>query len=229
MNQPPTAQPPEGQPPSASPSSGLGAASARQRRWPKRAAWIAAIVVALLAGVGIGSAGSNNADALNAAQQKLKTANQNLASAKQDLAAARTQVSTLQSETSAAKTQAQQATTTANAKAKAAYRARNAALDARSKSLGQRARAIKAAEGQLQSSRISADGVYVVGRDIKPGIYHTNGDGGLTDEECYFATLNSSSTSDIADNNNFDGPETVDAGGAYALQISGPCTWVRVG
>jgi len=138
-------------------------------------------------------------------------------------------VSTLQSEYSAAKTRAQQATTTANAKAKSAYRARNAALNARSKSLDRQARAIKAAEGELQSSKISADGVYVVGRDIKPGIYHTNGDGGLNDQECYFATLNSSSTSDIADNNNFDGPETVDASGVYALQIAGPCTWVRIG
>lgn len=211
---------PDGQSPDASPPPGLGGAPARQRRWPKRAAWIAAIVVALLAGVGIGSAASNNADALHAEQQKLNTANQNLAAEKQNLAAARTQVSTLQSEYSAAKTQAQQATTTANAKA--AYRARNAALNARSKSLDRQARAIKAAEGELKSSKISADGVYVVGRDIKPGIYHTNGDGGLNDQECYFATLNSSSTSDIADNNNFDGPETVDASGAYALQISGP-------
>lgn len=93
----------------------------------------------------------------------------------------------------------------------------------------QRARAISAAEGQLQSSRISADGVYVVGKDIKPGTYHTNGDGGQTDSECYYATLNSSSSNDISDNNNFDGPETVDVSGAYAFQINGPCTWVRVG
>jgi len=41
--------------------------------------------------------------------------------------------------------------------------------------------------------------------------------------------LNSSNTSDISDNNNFDGPETVDVNGAYAFQISGPCEWVRDG
>jgi hypothetical protein len=95
--------------------------------------------------------------------------------------------------------------------------------------VGQRARTIRSAEGELQSSRISSDGVYVVGKDIKPGTYHTNGDGGQTDTECYYATLNSTSTSDISDNNNFDGPETVDVSGAYAFQINGPCTWVRVG
>lgn len=101
---------------------------------------------------------------------------------------------TLRAEYSTAQTQAQQATATANSKAKAAYAARNAALDARSKSLGQRARAIRAADGELQSSRISSD------------------------NECYYATLNSTSTSDISDNNNFDGPETVDVSGAYAFR-----------
>ena len=172
--------------------------------------------------MGIGSAASNNADALNTAQRNLKTANQNLA-------AAQNRASQLQAEYSAGKAQAQQATTTADAKAKAAYAARNSALDARSKSLDQRARAVRAAEGQPQSSTISSDGVYVVGKDIQPGTYHTNGDGGQTDNESYYATLNSSNTSDISDNNNFDGPETVDVSGAYAFQISGPCTWVRVG
>ena len=130
---------------------------------------------------------------------------------------------------SAAKTQAQQATATADARAQASYAARNAALAARSKSLDQRAKAISTAEGQIQSSTISSDGVYVVGKDIPSGTYHTTGDGGQTDNECYFATLNSSDTQDISDNNNFDGPETVSVSGVYALQISGPCTWVRAG
>jgi hypothetical protein len=181
-----------------------------------------AVLVALLAGVGIGSASNSHAGALNIAHKSLRTANRNLS-------AARRQISTLQAEYSAAKTQAQQATTAADTKAKTAYAARNAALNARSRSLDRRARAVRVAEGQLQSSRFSSDGVYVVGKDIKPGIYHTNGDGGQTDNECYYATLNSSNTSDISDNNNFDGPETVDVNGAYAFQISGPCEWVRAG
>ena len=77
-------------------------------------------------------------------------------------------------------TQAQQARATADAQAQASYAARNAALAARSKSLDQRAKAISTAEGQIQSSTISSDGVYVVGKDIPPGTYHTTGDGGQT-------------------------------------------------
>jgi hypothetical protein len=58
------------------------------------------VIVALLAGVGIGTAGSSNADALDTAHRNLQTANRNLA-------AARSQVSTLRAEYSAARTQAQ--------------------------------------------------------------------------------------------------------------------------
>jgi multidrug efflux pump subunit AcrA (membrane-fusion protein) len=189
--------------------------SPARRRWPRRAAVTAALIVALLAGAGIGSAITNNAAALSAANG--------------ELAASRSRVSTLQAQYSAAQAEAQQATTTADARAQASYAARNAALAARSKSLDQRAKAISTAEGQIQSSTISSDGVYVVGKDIPSGTYHTTGDGGQTDNECYFATLNSSNTQDIGDNNNFDGPETVDLSGAYAFQISGPCTWTRIG
>jgi hypothetical protein len=45
---------------------------------------------------------------------------------------------------------------------------------------------------------------------------------------CYYATLASTHTSNINDNNNFNGPETVDVSAAYAFQISGGCTWVKV-
>lgn len=200
----------------------------RQSRWPKRAAITVGVIVALLAGVGIGSASSGQAGALNKANAKLATATRKLAAEHTSNAALKNQASTLRSQYASAKAAAGNAASIANAKAKAAWASRNAALDARSKSLGQRARAVRAAEGMIQSSKISADGVYVVGGDIKPGTYHTNGDGGQTDNACYFATLSSTNTSDILDNNNFDGPETVDVSGAHAFQISGPCTWVRV-
>jgi hypothetical protein len=82
--------------------------------------------------------------------------------------------------------------------------------------------------GNLQANQISSDGVFV-GHDIKAGIWHTNGDNGAGGNACYYATLNSTSTSDIADNNSFDGPETVNVNAAYAFEISGPCTWVKIG
>ena len=54
---------------------------------------------------------------------------------------------------------------------------------------------------------------------------HTPGDGGQGGNSCYFATLNSTNTDDISDNNNnFDGAETVDLSGVYAIDINGPCT-----
>ncbi len=125
-------------------------------------------------------------------------------------------------------TVAQQATATAEAKAKAQYASQMEALKQEQQTLTSEEQTVKTEEGQLQASAISASGVYVVGDDIRSGIWHTNGDGGLTDNACYYATLNSTNTFDISDNNNFDGAETVDVSGAYAFQISGPCTWYYV-
>ena len=66
--------------------------------------------------------------------------------------------------------------------------------------------------------------VYVAAKDIPAGTYHTSGGG-----QCYFATLGSTDTGNILDNNNFNGPETVDVSGAFAFEIQGGCTWVRAG
>jgi hypothetical protein len=38
-------------------------------------------------------------------------------------------------------------------------------------------RQVKTEVGQLQASAISGSGLYVVGQDIKSGVWHTNGDG----------------------------------------------------
>jgi outer membrane murein-binding lipoprotein Lpp len=174
----------------------------------------AAAAVLLLAGCG------NNA-ALNQAKHA--------ASAERaTITALRSQVSDLRTQLTSAQQAASQAEATAKADAKAAYAARNAALNRKAASLRRRARALAAAEGRLQSSRINADGVYVVGSDIQPGTWHTSGDGGSGDQ-CYYAILGSTNTGDIIDNNNFDGPETVSTSGAAAFEISGPCEWVRVG
>ena len=80
------------------------------------------------------------------------------------------------------------------------------------------------ANAQGQATQISADGVYVIGTDIAGGTWHTSGG-----QQCYEATLNSTNTNDIQDNNNFTGPDTVDLTGAKAFDISGGCTWQRVG
>jgi hypothetical protein len=69
------------------------------------------------------------------------------------------------------------------------------------------------------------DGTYVVGKEVPPGIYKTAGGDG-----CYWARLSSFTTSDIVDNGNITGPTTIQiAPTDKAFEISGGCTWSRVG
>ena len=79
------------------------------------------------------------------------------------------------------------------------------------------------ANAQGQATQISADGVYVIVSDIPGGNWDTSGG-----QQCYEATLASTDTSNIIDNNNFTGPDTVNLSGAVAFQISGGCTWQRI-
>jgi hypothetical protein len=83
---------------------------------------------------------------------------------------------------------------------------------------------IPTANAQGEATQISADGVYVIGQDIPGGTWHTSGG-----SQCYEATLASTDTSNIIDNNNFTGPDTVSLAGAVAFQISGGCTWRQEG
>lgn len=77
---------------------------------------------------------------------------------------------------------------------------------------------------QGEATQVSADGVYVVGQDIPGGTWHTSGG-----QQCYEATLASTDTSNIIDNNNFTGPDTVSLAGAKAFEITGGCTWQHEG
>ena len=119
----------------------------------------------------------------------------------------------------------------AQAKVEAQYAGKLAQVNAEQQQLTSEEKTVKTEEGQLDATAISLSGVYVIGQDIKSGTWHTNGDGGggIMTDECYFAMLNSSNTEDIADNNNFDGAETVNVTGFYAFEINGPCTWYYVG
>jgi hypothetical protein len=76
------------------------------------------------------------------------------------------------------------------------------------------------ANAQGQATQISDDGVYVIGQDIPGGTWQTSGG-----SQCYEATLGSTDTSNIIDNNNFTGPDTVSLAGAKAFDINGGCTW----
>jgi hypothetical protein len=194
-----------------------------------------ALVVALGVGIAIGAAAGSNTSALNAANSQVSSLKGQASALRGQMATLEGQVSSLEGQVSSLndsvtswKGQAEHATATADAKAAAAYAARNSALNQQAATLKQQQKTVAAEMGQLQANQITGDGVYVVGKDIKSGTWHTNGSGNTGQNDCYFATLNSTDTTNIADNNNFDGAETVDVSGAYAFQVSGPCTWVLV-
>jgi hypothetical protein len=92
--------------------------------------------------------------------------------------------------------------------------------------LKRRSQVIAAETGELQASAIRADGEYVVGHDIKPGTWHTVGDGRVSGGLCTYVVLSSANKYSIP--MSFDGPSTVDLSRAYAFEIKGPCTWMRV-
>jgi multidrug resistance efflux pump len=179
----------------------------------KNVIWVAIALVLGVAGYGIGAVTNSHQSQLSAErataanlQRKLTSAHDQLTTAHDNLVAAESEVQ-----------QAQQTARDAQDRAQAKFAARE-------KALRKLERRLKSEEGQIQASSISASGVYVVGSDIQPGVYHTNGGA-----DCYFATLSSTNTFDIIDNNNFDGPETVDVSGAHAFDIDGGCTWTREG
>lgn len=69
---------------------------------------------------------------------------------------------------------------------------------------------------------VISDGTYQVGPDVPPGTYRTEGGA-----DCYYAILNSTNNQDIAQNDNFTGPEIVTLYSGKYFEISGGCTWSR--
>ena len=66
--------------------------------------------------------------------------------------------------------------------------------------------------------------VYAVGSDMQPGTWRTAGASG-----CYYAILNSTDTTDIADNNNTDGPATVTLAPGKYFDVNGCADWTKIG
>jgi hypothetical protein len=209
-------------------------AAVHQHRQPKRSPWLrrlgmaGAAIVILLVGVGIGQAGRVSTSKLDAAQQDARTESAKVTTLAGELATARTQEATAKTQDATAKSEASHALSIATGQAAHRYAAKEAALSSLQAQASSEKRQYQQLIGNVQASSISADGVYVVGTNIKAGTWYTPGDGGSGDQ-CYYATLNSTNTNDISGNNNFDGSETVDLNGVYAFQISGGCSWSRTG
>ena len=132
---------------------------------------------------------------------------------------------TLSSQVAAADARAANAVSAAQAAAQKDYAARNAALNREAATLNRKSQTIAAEIGELQANAIRADGMYVVGHDIKSGTWHTVGDGHVSGTLCHFAVYSSPNKYNILFY--FDGPWTVNLSGAYAFVIYGPCTWTR--
>jgi carboxypeptidase C (cathepsin A) len=177
------------------------------------------LALGLAIGASIGAAANSHASQLNTDRVHIHTLQVQVQSLQSKLTRAYTQVATAQNNAAAAAQKASTATSRAQAAAAAQYASREAAVK-------RLLRKLQREQGVVMSNTISASGVYVVGKDIQPGVYHTSGSGGGgIMNQCYYATLGSTDTSNILDNNNFNGPETVDVSGAYAFQIDGGCTW----
>jgi hypothetical protein len=114
----------------------------------------------------------------------------------------------------------------AQAAAQRDYAARNAALNQEAARLNAQRQTIAAETGELQANTIRAAGLYLVGHDIKPGTWHTVGDGFTGGGHCQYVVY--SAVNKPGYTVRLDGPTTVALSGAYAFGIGGPCTWVRV-
>jgi hypothetical protein len=194
----------------------------RQRRWVRPTLYAAGGIVLLVVGIVIGIA-TQQSTITNYKHQVAQLQGQ-VSTGKSKLSYERSQLTGERLQVTNAQTQAKNALSIATAKVNGQYKAKFAALQAQKKTVADMRAKLNRELGVVANSTISADGVYVVGRDIPSGLYHTSGG-----SQCYYATLGSTDTSNIIDNNNFNGPETVDVSGAYAFQIQGGCTWHKIG
>jgi hypothetical protein len=204
-------------------------AKASTKSWPARIGTTVAIVAALIVGAAIGAAANSKTSQLNADNRSIGSLHSQLAQEKSTANSLQRQLTANDQQMTADKSQAQHALSIATAQVKQNDAARQAQLNQEAATLNSKQKTLNQEIGNVQANSISASGVYVVGTNIKSGTWYTAGDNGVGGDACYFATLNSDNTSDISDNNNFDGSETVDLSGAYAFQISGPCTWSLTG
>ncbi len=72
------------------------------------------------------------------------------------------------------------------------------------------------------------DGTFLVGKEIHPGLYHSDGTGG---SNCYFERDNSGyGVGKIIENGTVSGPTTITVQSSdYSLSTSGGCAWTRTG
>jgi hypothetical protein len=80
-------------------------------------------------------------------------------------------------------------------------------------------------EASFKKNTIPGDGEFLVGKEVTPGIYHA-----VASTGCYWARLSSLNTEDIIDNNNVDGPVTIEIGSSdKAFEAEGCAPFHKIG
>lgn len=198
------------EPPAAPVPTPLATEASGKLPWFRRT-WVL-VVIALVVGIGIGGAGASGSSDPKASSA-YKDLVKNVAAADAARDKAKADLTAI-----AGDVPAREAAVT---KAEADLAKREAADSAAEKSVAKREKAVGIVESQIRANTVSGDGIYKVGSDIKAGTYKTAGQPG-----CYYAVLNSTDTSNIADNNNVDGPAFVTVRNGQYLQVAGCADWV---
>lgn len=171
-----------------------------------RARWVlpvVALILGLFIGIGMGAATSSG-------QKEIAAANNRAAAAEGEIAAA--------------KSEAKTATDTLAA-AQQGIADQRAALDAAAAAVAAREKKVGAVEKAALANTFAGDGTYLVGKDVRPGVYKAAAMTG-----CYWARLKSIDTSDIIDNQNADGPVVLQILATdKAVEVSGCSEFHKVG
>lgn len=199
-----------------------------KRRFPRWVPLVGVAVIALVVGVAIG-AGTSSSD-----KGQVKSLQSQLSAAQGRLARAQGQTSSLSAENSILQGQLKQAlqeATNASAVAEKSLASKSAQViaqarataaqivaqanlaktqaDAQLAAAKQSAATLAAEQNTFVGNTIPGDGLFEVGKDIKPGTYHTAGPSSTGSGDCYWARLASNDTTNIIDNGNEAGPATV--------------------
>jgi hypothetical protein len=205
-----------------------------QRPKPRWLPLVAASVAALLVGIAIGAASNSHSSQVNSLKRHLASSKSDASLARsradgeqQDIADLKTQLSAATTLAAIAQQKAEQKAQSDYATKLAAVKDRENQVKGREDAVSKREAAVQKAEQGLQATAFDGDGLYLVGRDVQPGVYSTTAsDSG----NCYIARLSSTNTNDIIDNQNTSGPTTVTIEPTdRAIQVDGCNPFKKIG
>lgn len=195
---------------------------AKTRRWP----WLASVAGALVVGVSVGIiAGSPELPADESPTVQARMAQ--LDDREDILDTRQADVGVRQQEADAREADLEERATELDDRQDSLAQ-RKKDLDVRARELDDREKAVKATETELANNSIPGDGVYVVGKDVKAGVYKTTGPSGGNPVGCYYAFKNGTGAdADILDNNIVKGQSSVTLKPGQVFETSSCSDWIR--